>query len=301
MEERKVIIMAKEFFKNLSDTSTPLNASRLNGLLNGSESMGKIMVEDVKCKNLFNINALTLGTLNSNIDYNTETITVNQYANGSYQTLKALAPDLVAGETYTLSLKTTGNNPFIYLEGSNSVWMSGNSRVLTQAEIDDTIIVYGEHQSTATVYISEIQIEEGTTATEYTPYKAFGATSGSNENGSWIKYDDGTMKQWGAGVFSSGGTYENDSWVTVTFPQRFIGDKNSYSYKPVYMSGTADPINACMEMNLTGSRSYGEGNAYVDRDVVYRRLSNANPDGAEQLELFKIPSKFVWEAIGRWK
>ena len=51
--------MAKEFFKNLPDTSTPLSAERLNGLLDGEESMGNIIVEDIKSKNLFNINDIT--------------------------------------------------------------------------------------------------------------------------------------------------------------------------------------------------------------------------------------------------
>lgn len=44
--------MAKEFFKNLPSQETPFNASRWNGLLNGEESMGSIVVEDVTCKNL---------------------------------------------------------------------------------------------------------------------------------------------------------------------------------------------------------------------------------------------------------
>jgi hypothetical protein len=50
--------MAKEFFKNLPDTSTPLSASRLNGLLNGNEAMGNIVVGDVKCKNLLGDNII---------------------------------------------------------------------------------------------------------------------------------------------------------------------------------------------------------------------------------------------------
>lgn len=41
--------MAKEFFKALPDTSTPLSPERLNGLLNGNEAMGSIAVEDLTC------------------------------------------------------------------------------------------------------------------------------------------------------------------------------------------------------------------------------------------------------------
>ena len=45
--------MAREIFKALPDTSTPLSPSKLNGVFNGEESMGSIVVEDITCKNLF--------------------------------------------------------------------------------------------------------------------------------------------------------------------------------------------------------------------------------------------------------
>lgn len=44
--------MAKEIFKNLPDKTTPLSATKLNGLFDGAESMGSIVVEDVTCKNI---------------------------------------------------------------------------------------------------------------------------------------------------------------------------------------------------------------------------------------------------------
>ena len=48
--------MAREFFKNLPDTTTPLNAQRMNAFLNGEEAMGSIVVDDIKSKNIFNKN-----------------------------------------------------------------------------------------------------------------------------------------------------------------------------------------------------------------------------------------------------
>ena len=138
---------------------------------NNSESMGNIIVDDIKSKNLFNINNLTLRT--GSINYSTGVITVNRYDNQSTNALKDIAPDLVAGETYTLSLSTTGNNRFIFLFGSNSIWLSGNQRILTQEELDGKIIIYGIMESTETVNISNIQIEKGSTITPFTPYKNF--------------------------------------------------------------------------------------------------------------------------------
>lgn len=44
----------KEFFKNLPDETTPYEADRFNDLLNGEESIGSIVVEDIRSKNLLN-------------------------------------------------------------------------------------------------------------------------------------------------------------------------------------------------------------------------------------------------------
>lgn len=44
--------MAREFFKDLPDTTTPVEADRLNGLLDGEEAMGNILVDSVTSKNL---------------------------------------------------------------------------------------------------------------------------------------------------------------------------------------------------------------------------------------------------------
>lgn len=45
--------MAREFFKNLPNTTTPLTAPRLNALLDGDEPMGNIVVDSIKTKNIF--------------------------------------------------------------------------------------------------------------------------------------------------------------------------------------------------------------------------------------------------------
>lgn len=218
--------MAREFFKNLPDTSTPLNAQRMNGFLNGEEAMGSIVVDDIKSKNLFNINNLVLKT--GSINYSTGVITVNQYDNQSTNALKDIAPDLVAGETYTLSLSTTGNNRFIFLFGSNSIWLSGNQRILTQEELDEKIIVYGISESTETVNISNIQIEKGS-LTPYTPYKAYGIVeSGSNSNGEWVKWDDGTMICRATHSINApiniqyGALYRTDGMALPDYPAPFI-------------------------------------------------------------------------------
>lgn len=119
--------------------------------------------------------------------------------------------------------------------------------------------------------------------------------SGSNANGSWVKYDDGRMECWGTGVFPNGGTYENDSYVTVNFPQTFVGDKNVFEYIPKYMSGVDS--NIILFTILVGSKRYGAGDITVENDVVYRRLSNST----NQTPLYSVATKFDWKAKGYWK
>ena len=164
--------------------------------------LGNVMGGRFESKNLFNINNLTLST--GSVDYSTGTITVNQYANGSVQKLKELCPNMVAGETYTLSFNTTSTtSDYIYLIGSSSSWYNNTQRTITQNELDDNIVVYGNWASSATITITDIQIEKGNTKTSYSKYQGIGYVKGQNANGSYIKYDDGTLICWNSIVVNS--------------------------------------------------------------------------------------------------
>lgn len=78
--------------------------------------------------------------------------------------------------------------------------------------------------------ILEFQIEESPTPTPYMPWAGYIVESGSNDNGSWIKYSDGTMictkttsiitpitSPWGA-------LYESGDVILGQFPQAFISN-----------------------------------------------------------------------------
>ena len=60
---------------------------------------------------------------------------------------------------------------YIYLNGSQYSWWTGTPHTITQAELDDYILFYGT--TGVDCVISDIQIEKGTVATNYTPYKSF--------------------------------------------------------------------------------------------------------------------------------
>ena len=136
----------------------------------GADDTGTIFVGDVKCKNLFDINLMTIAS--GIIDKDAGTITVNTYQNKTTKTLKQMAPSLVAGKTYTISFKTTGTSNYIFLNGSMSTWKTGVAKALTQSDLDGFITLYGDSDG-VNIVISEIQIEEGSVATAYTKHKEF--------------------------------------------------------------------------------------------------------------------------------
>ena len=181
--------MAREFFKNLPNTTTPVTAPRLNELLDGDEAMGNIVVDSIRGKNLFNVNNITTlvngSGATSSINYTNKTITLTGYYHQTNQTLKELCPHMVAGKTYVLSFvksPSTTNN-FIYLGGGGGTWNNGTSKTITQNDLNGKVNFYGGAEGTTTEYVmSNIMIEEGSSATTYAPYQEnFDFTVGSFE------------------------------------------------------------------------------------------------------------------------
>lgn len=97
--------------------------------------------------------------------------------NGYYSTglhLREVCSGLEPGKTYTLNAVTeaTGRN-YLYLHGAGVTWWYGTPQKVTEQMLDSVIVLYSINSQTygaASCTISNIQIEEGTVATEYTPY-----------------------------------------------------------------------------------------------------------------------------------
>lgn len=131
-------------------------------------------VVKVHGKNLWNIHAIE----------NTSALTVNPdgtiiVAGGKFycptdKTLSQICPTLKIGDVVTFTINTTGA-PYIYLSGA-SVGGIGNKKTLTITEdiLSATVVLYGAEESAEDYNephtINSIQLEIGTTATEYTPY-----------------------------------------------------------------------------------------------------------------------------------
>ena len=121
--------------------------------------------------------------------------------------------------------------------------------------------------------------------------------SGSNDNGSWVKFADGTMIQYGSKSFTGSTSGNAGSYAVVTFPQAFADNKIVTTYTPIYANNVS--ISLSLFVILTGSVKYGEGTV-LTRDTVYRRLSYTT-DTTELGELYATDLPFNWQAIGRWK
>ena len=85
-------------------------------------------------------------------------------------TLQDYAPNLIVGNTYTLSAKTTGTQKQIYLAGSaEEIWMFGENKIITEDMLTAPVIWYASGNSTTAV-VSEIMLNSGSEALPWEPY-----------------------------------------------------------------------------------------------------------------------------------
>ncbi len=128
-----------------------------------------------KSINLFDISkVLTSPTVKNNNDGTlsiTRTDSSSSVAANTPRTLATYCPECKAGTTYTLSATTEANRNTIYLQGSHFTWTFGQSRTLTAADLTSDVLFYGSSPYDGkTIKISNIQIEEGSVASDYESY-----------------------------------------------------------------------------------------------------------------------------------
>ena len=132
--------------------------------------------ERQKSKNLLDINKAEFkGESSTYSTLSGGTITIN--AGNAFCYISSLTNlcNLKPNIPYTLSYVTNNGNSYIYqyIEGSTGfAWNNGETKTFTQAELDrignNLLLLYGSTDSTVTY--SNIQIEEGSTSTDYQPY-----------------------------------------------------------------------------------------------------------------------------------
>ena len=91
--------------------------------------------------------------------------------------LSQLAPSLQVGDTVYLYLNTTSNyNRYIYLETSAYLWITGNSRTITQQDLNSNVYLYGNRYQdgeTSQVIISNLRIVKKQNTSWEKPGKVF--------------------------------------------------------------------------------------------------------------------------------
>lgn len=147
----------------------------VNGSLQGTNAMGSIVVDDINCKNLFDKN--NYNSLGGFINSSTSKIT------GNANTLSVYIP-IEANTTYTVSktkgnrfaIATTSATPVFDISLSNIVENNtATSLTLTSSNSAKYLVAYvynsGADTDTLDSILATLQIEAGSTATTYTPYK----------------------------------------------------------------------------------------------------------------------------------
>ena len=182
LEETQAVAAAAEEVKNEAlDTSNHIKNSYANAL-KGNASGEVVRVDDVspiehtvevnvRSKNRFDISKVINGSYVTNNGDGTITVTTSESSSAvpiEAVLFKDLAPEVKAGKTYTITANSTGEHKRVWFN-TNDTWNFGEAKVVTEEMLKSPIFMYASGNSTTAV-ISNIQIEEGDTATEYEPY-----------------------------------------------------------------------------------------------------------------------------------
>lgn len=203
----------------VNDGLPAINAENLNNIENG-------IVESNIFRNLLNVGNAKIST-NTGLNFNQ---TNNQILiNGSSTTATNIFLDspnankdedgiILKAGTYTATIKKVSgslsdNSIDFYLRKSNGnsiydgtiVWVKTIlNGILDDAVYSNTFTLeeetrlhwigyFGSAPRTFNNLVLQFQIEESSTPTSYTPWAGYIVESGSNDNGSWIKYSDGRL------------------------------------------------------------------------------------------------------------
>ncbi len=259
----------------VNDSLPAINSENLNKIENG-------IAESNIFRNLFNKNNIVNGWLNYSNNVLMDT-TSTTFMTSGYIEVKP-------NTQYTINLvdATSLSSGGIMQYDSNFNWI--------QPGIPETQVVMTFTTTSTTKYVrfvlrndakDNIQFEENTEATEYTPFAGYIVESGSNDNGSWIKYSDGSMicygnkdvtldcsQTWG-NLFV--GRYEN----YISFPQEFIDI-------PLLQIHTRSTTNASSWLISYDKTTVSKSNFY-EVDIARATANNS------------VPITITFIAIGKWK
>jgi len=130
--------------------------------------------------------------------------------------------------------------------------------------------------------LKHVQIEKGIVATSYSKCKFIGFETKSNENGTYTKFEDGTLMQRGESQCPAGVGYAD-----ITFPVPFKDLNYTMICNHKYTGGDGFGGSAQLR-NITNPQPYATNKAYI-----YSYLYDAS--------IASYPRKVCYIAIGKWK
>ena len=170
--------------------------------LNGHKTGATVSADDVSPveheldvnvhgKNLFKIPG-EITTNDNKVEIKDNSIVITSTSGKSYtntyKTLKDFCPSLKVGDTVILTFTTDHSSKHFYLLSEQKTWTSGTSHTITATSLISQVVIYCNAELNSVTTISNIQIEKGTVATEYTPYVDVKGT---------------TVKRYGRNLFSN--------------------------------------------------------------------------------------------------
>ena len=201
-----------------NDTTFEVDGPTGNITTSGDIASKDVVVESIRCKNMFNNHLINNQWVNTSGG-------IDAASNSSTQKFFCQA-----GDTFTLkaTYSSSGNTNIIVMAFYNSsgtllnrqVQTNSTTLTITATAPNNTYYMLAGHYSNIP---TTIQLEKGNNATTFSEYQGIGYVSGSNANGSYVKYDDGRLECWNeitqnslAITTSSGGLYASN--IITPFP-----------------------------------------------------------------------------------
>lgn len=288
--------MKKINFENLPSTKTPINATNLNLLqsnieevFDGKSSMGTISVDDIECKNLF-----TGWIIGKGIDNTTGAITTNANAGST----DYIPVDFNKNNDYILSRLSTNFRTFVAAYNLNKEFLGRTgANFVDSISLKSTSFPNGTPQGTGDIaYIKIVaynptegdikqvkdvkpQLEKGSVATKYTPYKCFEtstilfeSTSGIGTSGTYDLIDDVSEYKYLEVYVGRGSDYGGNS-------VKFMRNRNACKVPLYYVTSSGRLYLKLFHITFSGSTFTLNKINHFEFDVTNGITSSEETDG----------------------
>ena len=178
--------------------------------------------------------------------------------------------------TYTVSWKSTGDaTPFLQIERDGAYISRGNGSSFSVTGSITKFYWYisnEDYNNNKTIYIYDIQLESGTTATSYAPYSNICPISGHTGVDAWVR---------GKNLF--GGWANNQPYSNSLLSQEIpVNFKSSPDYT---FSGLGNAYNVIIYAYDSDNQLVGRlAGAMRDNVTVYKTMFNANNEGTQDFD-----------------